>query len=73
VNRPLGDTLGPRRYVRPVGQGDSDKPRDHAYSTVERARYATRAAISEHPELLAAAIRRVDDRRGVPGPVTTHR
>jgi pimeloyl-ACP methyl ester carboxylesterase len=33
----LGDDLGPRLYVEPVGQGDSDKPRDYRYSTVERA------------------------------------
>jgi pimeloyl-ACP methyl ester carboxylesterase len=37
VDRILGDGLGPRLYVEPVGQGDSDKPRDYAYSTVERA------------------------------------
>ncbi|MBV9380716.1 MAG: alpha/beta hydrolase [Streptosporangiaceae bacterium] len=36
VDRMLGD-LGPRLYVEPVGQGDSDKPRDYPYSTVERA------------------------------------
>ena len=36
VDRLLGD-LGPRLYVEPVGQGDSDKPRDYPYSTVERA------------------------------------
>jgi pimeloyl-ACP methyl ester carboxylesterase len=33
----LGDGLRPRLYVEPVGQGDSDKPRDYRYSTVERA------------------------------------
>jgi pimeloyl-ACP methyl ester carboxylesterase len=33
----LGDGLGPLLYVEPVGQGDSDKPRDYRYSTVERA------------------------------------
>ncbi|HEX5116256.1 MAG TPA: alpha/beta hydrolase [Pseudonocardiaceae bacterium] len=27
----------PRLYVEPVGQGDSDKPHDYRYSTVERA------------------------------------
>ncbi len=27
VDRMLGDDLGPRLYVEPVGQGDSDKPR----------------------------------------------
>jgi pimeloyl-ACP methyl ester carboxylesterase len=37
VDRMLGDDLGPRLYVEPVGQGDSDKPRDYQYSTVERA------------------------------------
>jgi pimeloyl-ACP methyl ester carboxylesterase len=37
VDRLLGDHLGPRLYVEPVGQGDSDKPRDHPYATVERA------------------------------------
>jgi len=36
VDRMLGG-LGPRLYVEPVGQGDSDKPRDYRYSTVERA------------------------------------
>ena len=37
VDRMLADDLGPRLYVEPVGQGDSDKPRDYPYSTVERA------------------------------------
>jgi pimeloyl-ACP methyl ester carboxylesterase len=37
VDPMLGDDLGPRLYVEPVGQGDSDKPRDYRYSTVERA------------------------------------
>jgi pimeloyl-ACP methyl ester carboxylesterase len=37
VDRMLGDDLGPRLYVEPVGQGDSDKPRDYSYSTIERA------------------------------------
>jgi pimeloyl-ACP methyl ester carboxylesterase len=37
VDRMLGDGLGPRLYVEPVGQGDSDKPRSYRYSTVERA------------------------------------
>src|SRR5919197_4926174 len=37
VDRLLGDHLGPRLYVEPVGQGESDKPRDYPYSTVERA------------------------------------
>jgi pimeloyl-ACP methyl ester carboxylesterase len=37
VDRMLGDGLGPRLYAEPVGQGDSDKPRDYRYSTIERA------------------------------------
>jgi len=37
VDRMLGDGPGPRLYVEPVGQGDSDKPRKYRYSTVERA------------------------------------
>ena len=37
VDRMLGDGLRPRLYVEPVGQGDSDKPRDYPYSTIERA------------------------------------
>ena len=37
VDRILGDKLGPRLYVEPVGQGDSDKPRNYPYSTMERA------------------------------------
>jgi pimeloyl-ACP methyl ester carboxylesterase len=37
VDRMLGDDLGPRLYVEPVGQGESDKPRDYPYSSVERA------------------------------------
>jgi pimeloyl-ACP methyl ester carboxylesterase len=37
VDRMLSDRLGPRLYVEPVGQGDSDKPRDYPYSTFERA------------------------------------
>ncbi len=37
VDRLLGDDLGPRLYVEPVGQGDSDKPRLYPYSTIERA------------------------------------
>jgi pimeloyl-ACP methyl ester carboxylesterase len=37
VDRLLGEDLGPRLYVEPVGQGDSDKPRNYPYSTVERA------------------------------------
>jgi pimeloyl-ACP methyl ester carboxylesterase len=37
ADRMLGNDLGPRLYVEPVGQGDSDKPRDYPYSTLERA------------------------------------
>ena len=37
VDRMLGGGLGPRLYVEPVGQGESDKPRNYPYSTVERA------------------------------------
>jgi pimeloyl-ACP methyl ester carboxylesterase len=37
VDRMLGDDVGPRLYMEPVGQGDSDKPRNYRYSTVERA------------------------------------
>lgn len=37
VDRMLGDDIGPRLYVEPVGQGDSDKPRKYRYSTIERA------------------------------------
>src|SRR5439155_12419537 len=37
VDRALGDGIGPRLYVEPVGQGDSDKPGGYPYSTVERA------------------------------------
>ncbi len=37
VDRMLGDGLGPRLYGEPVGQGDSDKPRDYPYCTIERA------------------------------------
>ena len=37
VDRQLGDDLRPRLYVEPVGQGESDKPRDYRYSTIERA------------------------------------
>ena len=32
-----GDELVPRLYLEYVGQGDSDKPRDYPYSTIERA------------------------------------
>ncbi|MFI5695020.1 alpha/beta fold hydrolase [Kribbella sp. NPDC051586] len=37
VDQLLPAGLGPRLYVEPVGQGDSDKPKGYAYSTVERA------------------------------------
>ncbi|HYZ00497.1 MAG TPA: alpha/beta hydrolase [Candidatus Binatia bacterium] len=37
VDRMLDDGLGPRLYVEPIGQGDSDKPRHYRYSTFERA------------------------------------
>src|SRR5215467_2691027 len=37
VDRMLGDDFRPRLYVEPVGQGDSDKPRNYRYSTFERA------------------------------------
>ena len=37
TDRLLGDGVRPRLYVEPVGQGDSDKPRDYRYSTIERA------------------------------------
>lgn len=37
VDQLLPADLGPRLYVEPVGQGDSDKPEGYAYSTVERA------------------------------------
>jgi pimeloyl-ACP methyl ester carboxylesterase len=37
TDRMLGEGLGPRLYVEPVGEGDSDKPRDYRYSNVERA------------------------------------
>jgi pimeloyl-ACP methyl ester carboxylesterase len=37
VDRILGAGLHPRLYIEPVGQGDSDKPRDYPYSTFERA------------------------------------
>jgi pimeloyl-ACP methyl ester carboxylesterase len=37
VDRLLDDAVRPRLYVEPVGQGDSDKPADYRYSTVERA------------------------------------
>jgi pimeloyl-ACP methyl ester carboxylesterase len=33
----LHDVPSPRLYVEYLGQGDSDKPRDYAYSTIERA------------------------------------
>jgi pimeloyl-ACP methyl ester carboxylesterase len=37
VDRLLDPRLGPRLYVEPVGQGDSDTPPGYAYSTFERA------------------------------------
>src|SRR5215831_13225677 len=37
VDKMLGAGPGPRLYVEPVGQGDSDKPRHYPYSTIERA------------------------------------
>jgi pimeloyl-ACP methyl ester carboxylesterase len=37
MDRMLGDDFRPRLYVEPVGQGDSDKPRNYRYSTLERA------------------------------------
>ena len=37
VDALLGDELTPRLYVEYVGQGDSDKPGDYPYSTIERA------------------------------------
>jgi pimeloyl-ACP methyl ester carboxylesterase len=37
VDRSLAERLGPRLYAEPIGQGDSDKPRDYHYSTMERA------------------------------------
>jgi len=57
VDKILGDDLGPRLYVEPVGQGDSDKPRDYRYSTVERA------------DLVEALWRHHGVRRTVVGPV----
>jgi pimeloyl-ACP methyl ester carboxylesterase len=37
VDARLPDEPSPRLYLEYLGQGDSDKPRDYAYSTVERA------------------------------------
>jgi pimeloyl-ACP methyl ester carboxylesterase len=37
VNVLLGEEQVPRLYLDYVGQGDSDKPREYAYSTMERA------------------------------------
>jgi pimeloyl-ACP methyl ester carboxylesterase len=37
VDSVLGDELGPRLYVEPIGQGDSDKPRNFRYGSMERA------------------------------------
>ena len=61
VDRMLGDDLGPRLYAEPVGQGDSDKPRDYPYSTFERA--LRRQPERRQPERAAS--------RGTAGPVIT--
>jgi pimeloyl-ACP methyl ester carboxylesterase len=37
VDRHLGSAATPRPYVEYLGQGDSDKPARHRYSTIERA------------------------------------
>jgi pimeloyl-ACP methyl ester carboxylesterase len=37
VDRLFDDRFGPRLYVEPIGQGDSDKPKGYKYSVVERA------------------------------------
>jgi pimeloyl-ACP methyl ester carboxylesterase len=37
VDRHLGSAATPRLYVEYLGQGDSDKPARHRYSTIERA------------------------------------
>jgi pimeloyl-ACP methyl ester carboxylesterase len=37
VDAQLRDVPSPRLYVEYLGQGDSDKPRNYAYSTIERA------------------------------------
>jgi len=37
VDAQLHDAPGPRLYVEYLGQGDSDKPRNYPYSTIERA------------------------------------
>lgn len=37
VDALLGDELTPRLYLEYIGQGDSDKPREYPYSTMERA------------------------------------
>jgi pimeloyl-ACP methyl ester carboxylesterase len=37
VNALLADDLAPRLYLEYAGQGDSDKPSDYRYSTMERA------------------------------------
>ncbi|HEX9070307.1 MAG TPA: alpha/beta hydrolase [Ktedonobacterales bacterium] len=37
VDASLGDDPAPRLYLEYIGQGDSDKPGDYAYSTIERA------------------------------------
>ena len=48
VDGMLGDDLGPRLYVEPAGQGDSDKPRDYPYST-RRAGEPGRGALAAPP------------------------
>lgn len=37
VNALLGNELTPRLFLEYVGQGDSDKPKEYPYSTIERA------------------------------------
>ncbi|WP_427887639.1 alpha/beta fold hydrolase [Kribbella sp. GL6] len=37
VDHLLPESLGPRLYVEPIGQGDSDKPRHYPHSTAGRA------------------------------------
>jgi pimeloyl-ACP methyl ester carboxylesterase len=54
VDAMLGDGLRPRLYVEPVGQGDSDKPRDYRYSTVERADLVQ--ALWRHHEVRATVV-----------------
>jgi pimeloyl-ACP methyl ester carboxylesterase len=80
VDRMLGDGLGSRLYAEPVGQGDSDKPRDYPYSTVERVPQAEiltfpggHLTTSEYPDHLAAAIRDIAARHGVGTTATANR